>query len=50
MALLAYGSTPAVGSSKMTVLELPTNAIATDSFRFIPPKIKKIKELIRHSS
>lgn len=37
MARLAYGSTPAVGSSKITVREPPTNAIATDSLRFMPP-------------
>ena len=37
MARLAYGSTPAVGSSKITVRDPPTNAIATDSLRFIPP-------------
>jgi hypothetical protein len=28
---------PAVGSSKITVVEFPTNAIAIESFRFIPP-------------
>lgn len=33
----AYGSTPAVGSSKITARDPPTNAIATDNFLFIPP-------------
>ena len=37
MALRAQGSTPAVGSSRMTALEPPTKAMATDSFLFIPP-------------
>lgn len=31
------GSTPAVGSSKITTWEPPTKAMATESFRFIPP-------------
>ena len=35
--LLDAGSTPDVGSSRMTVLELAMNAIATESFLFIPP-------------
>lgn len=37
MALLENGSTPAVGSSRMTVLEPPTKATATDSFLCMPP-------------
>lgn len=37
MALLEYGSTPDVGSSKMTTFDPPTNAMATDSFLCIPP-------------
>ena len=37
IALRAYGSTPAVGSSKMTIRDLATNATAMDNFRFIPP-------------
>lgn len=37
MDLLEYGSTPDVGSSKMTTLDPPTNAMATDSFLCIPP-------------
>lgn len=32
------GSTPADGSSSMTVLEPPTNAIATESLRCMPPE------------
>ncbi len=28
---------PAVGSSKITVVEFPMNAIAMESFLFIPP-------------
>ena len=35
--LRAYGSTPAVGSSRITVLAFPQKAMATDSFLFIPP-------------
>lgn len=38
MALRAYGSTPAVGSSKMTARDPPTKAMATDSFLFMPPE------------
>lgn len=38
MALRAYGSTPAVGSSKITARDPPTKAIATDSFLFMPPE------------
>jgi len=38
MALRAYGSTPAVGSSKITARDPPTKAMATDSFLFIPPE------------
>lgn len=38
MALRAYGSTPAVGSSKITARDPPTNAMATDSFLFMPPE------------
>jgi len=34
---LAYGSTPAVGSSRMTTLEPAVNAIAIDNFLCIPP-------------
>lgn len=37
MPLRAYGSTPAVGSSRITTLDPPTNAMATDSFLCIPP-------------
>lgn len=37
MDLLEYGSTPDVGSSKMTTFEPPTNAMATDSFLCMPP-------------
>lgn len=37
IALRAYGSTPAVGSSRITVLEPATNAMETDNFLFIPP-------------
>ena len=37
IALRAYGSTPAVGSYRMTVLEPATKAMATDNFLFIPP-------------
>lgn len=37
MDLLEYGSTPDVGSSKMTTFDPPTNAMATDSFLCIPP-------------
>ena len=37
MALRAYGSTPAVGSSKITIRDFATNATAIDNFRFIPP-------------
>lgn len=32
------GSTPADGSSSITVLEPPTNAIATESLRCMPPE------------
>lgn len=35
--LLAKGSTPAVGSSRMMVRDPPTNANKMDNFRFIPP-------------
>ena len=38
IALRAYGSMPAVGSSKITVREPPINAMATESFLFIPPE------------
>lgn len=38
MALRAYGSTPAVGSSKITARDPPTKAMATDSFLFMPPE------------
>ena len=41
MPLLAKGSTPAVGSSNITTFELATNAIATESFRFMPPESGK---------
>jgi hypothetical protein len=34
---LAYKSNPEVGSSSTTNLELPHNAIATESFRLFPP-------------
>lgn len=37
MDLLEYGSTPEVGSSKITTFDPPTNAMATDSFLCIPP-------------
>lgn len=37
MPLRAYGSTPAVGSSRITTFEPPTKARATDSFLCIPP-------------
>lgn len=37
MDLLAYGSTPAVGSSRMTIRDPAVNATAIDSFRFMPP-------------
>ncbi|RNA31840.1 hypothetical protein BpHYR1_020786 [Brachionus plicatilis] len=37
MLRLPEGSTPAEGSSRMTVLEPPTNATATDNFRCMPP-------------
>ena len=37
MDLLEYGSTPEVGSSRMTVFDPPTNAIATESFLCMPP-------------
>ena len=33
----AYGSTPAVGSSRMTTRDPAVNAMAIDSFRCIPP-------------
>ena len=35
--LLEAGSTPDVGSSRITVLELAMKAMATESFLFIPP-------------
>lgn len=35
---LEYGSTPEVGSSRTTTFASPTNAMATDSFRCMPPK------------
>lgn len=38
MALRAYGSTPAVGSSRITARDPPTKAMATDSFLFMPPE------------
>lgn len=38
MALRAYGSTPAVGSSKITARDPPTKAMATESFLFMPPE------------
>ena len=34
---LEQGSTPDVGSSRITILDPPTNAMATDSFLCIPP-------------
>ena len=37
MALLAKGSTPAVGSSRITVRDPAAKAIATESFLFMPP-------------
>lgn len=37
MDLLEYGSTPEVGSSKITTFDPPTNAMATDSFLCMPP-------------
>lgn len=37
MPLRAYGSTPAVGSSRITTLDPPTNAMATDNFLCMPP-------------
>ena len=37
MARRAYGSTPAVGSSRITVREPATKAMATESFLFMPP-------------
>lgn len=37
MDLLEYGSTPDVGSSRMTTFDPPTKAMATDSFLCIPP-------------
>lgn len=37
MALREEGSTPAVGSSRMTVLAPPTNAMAIDNFLCMPP-------------
>ena len=37
IALLEYGSTPEVGSSKITVFDSAIKDIATDNFRFIPP-------------
>ena len=39
--LREYGSTPAVGSSRITHLEPPTNAHITDTFLFIPPAREK---------
>ncbi len=36
--LRAKGSTPDVGSSKMMVLDLPTNASKIDNFLFMPPE------------
>lgn len=44
MALRAYGSTPAVGSSKITARDPPTKAMATDSFLFMPPERVCTKE------
>lgn len=37
---LAYGSTPAVGSSRITTREPAVNAMAIDSFRCIPPNAR----------
>lgn len=45
--LREYGSTPAVGSSRTTTFEPPTNAIATDSFLCMPPDKWKISSLKR---
>lgn len=41
MPLRAYGSTPAVGSSRMTTFDPPTKARATESFLCIPPEEHK---------
>ncbi len=38
MLLRPLGSTPALGSSSMTVLEPPTKAMATDNLRCMPPE------------
>ena len=38
------GSIPLVGSSKNITLESPQKAMATESFRFIPPKDKNSKQ------
>jgi hypothetical protein len=37
MNLLAFGSTPVLGSSKKIIGGLPINAIATDNFLLFPP-------------
>ncbi len=41
MPLRAYGSTPAVGSSRITTFDPPTKASATESFLCIPPEEHK---------
>lgn len=38
MERLEYGSTPEVGSSRITTLAPPTNAKATDNFLCMPPE------------
>lgn len=45
IALLAYGSTPAVGSSSIMVLDPPIKAMATDNFLCIPPDRQSTVEL-----
>lgn len=43
MERLEYGSTPEVGSSRITTLAPPTNAKATDNFLCMPPGLEHHK-------
>lgn len=48
MERLEYGSTPDVGSSRITTLAPPTNARATDNFLCMPPTVEHQNVLISH--